>query len=350
MPCNRRNLNAHAFSFHADMFPAESLLAAFLEQASSSRAGEELHPVSSRGDSHPNKEVHNEESSQAHIVRMDVPGVKANRVTIEEQNGEVEITAVRMKGKEVAKVYQEVFYLNPYQFDFERIKATLTNGVLVVNIPKNKGQSNLSVEVESKPVPTDLDSNVFVHSLDLPGVPASSLEVQIVKDQVHLRGKRSLGDKRIRVQHSFDVPPSMITLQARALLQDGVFTFLAPIPPSSHDGGREFLRHILVQEGDEEDEEMEVEASVATMKISDDDSTNFAKKPVADEDMKQQDVDCNVETVNEEAEARKETDSWEEVCSDEDKWNDLLAFHVKESTISPSYACIHFRIYSNIQF
>merc|ERR1711935_1158134 len=95
MPCNRRNLNAHAFSFHADMFPAESLLAAFLEQASSSRAGEELHPVSSRGDSHPNKEVHNEESSQAHIVRMDVPGVKANRVTIEEQNGEVEITAVR---------------------------------------------------------------------------------------------------------------------------------------------------------------------------------------------------------------------------------------------------------------
>merc|ERR1712008_300928 len=249
----------------------------------------------------------------------DVPGVKANRVTIEEQNGEVEITAVRMKGKEVAKVYQEVFYLNPYECDFERTKATLTNGVLVVNIPKNKGQSNLSVEVESKPVPTDLDSNVFVHSLDLPGVPASSLEVHIVKDQVHLRGKRSLGAKRIHVQRSFDVPPSMITLQARALLQDGIFTFLAPIPPSSHDEGRGFLRHILVQEGDKEEEAMEVEASVVTMKISDDENTNCAKKADADEDMKQQDVGFNVETVNDEAEARKETDSWEEVRSDEDK-------------------------------
>jgi len=321
MPCNRRNFNNNSFSFHAGRFPAESLFAAFLEQASSSRAGEELHPpVSSRGDSNPDKEVRNEESSKAHIVRMDVPGVKANRVTIEEQNGEVEITAVRMKGKEVAKVYQEVFYLNPYQFDFERSKATLTNGVLVVKIPKNKGESNLSVEVESKPVPTDLDSNVFIHSLDLPGVPASSLEVQIVKDQVHLRGKRSLGGKRIRVQRSFDVPPSMIALQARALLQDGVFTFLAPIPPSSHDEGRGFLRHILVQEGDEDEEGMGVEASVATMKISDDENTNCAKKAGADEDMKQQDADFNVETVNdEEAEARKETDSWEEVCSDEDK-------------------------------
>merc|ERR1712232_340689 len=146
-------------------------------------------------------------------------------------------------------------------------------------------------------------------------------EVQIVKDQVHLRGKRSLGGKRICVQRSFDVPPSMIALQARALLQDGVFTFLAPIPPSSHhDEGRGFLRHILVEEGDEEEEAMEVEASVATMKISDDENkdTNCAKKDGADEDMKQPDhdnADCNVvETVNEEAEARKEeTDSWEEV-------------------------------------
>merc|ERR1712232_1140847 len=145
-------------------------------------------------------------------------------------------------------------------------------------------------------------------------------EVQIVKDQVHLRGKRSLGGKRICVQRSFDVPPSMIALQARALLQDGVFTFLAPIPPSSsHDEGRGFLRHILVQEGYEEEEAMEVEASVATMKISDDENTNCAKKADADEDMKQQDVDLNVETVNEEAEAHKETDSWEEVRSNEEK-------------------------------
>lgn len=301
MPCNRRN--HPALGFHP--FPAESLIAALLEQASS----EELVPAWSQN------KIRNQESEKAHTLRMDVPGVKADRITIEEKNGEVEVTALRMRGEEVANVYQEVFYLNPFQFEFENAKATLTNGVLTLRIPK-KEYSNRLVQVESAPVPHDLEDSVFVHSLDLPGVAATGLEVRIVQDRVHLKGKRYLGDKRICVQRTFDVPPSMSSIQARALLQDGVFTFLAPVPSRTlEDQG--CLRRIWVEEGEAE---MEVAASVATMKLSEngnENDTEISKKDGIDESMK--DVDANVETVgDDEADERKETDSWEEIRSAEE--------------------------------
>merc|ERR1712137_178981 len=111
--------------------------------------------------------------------------------------------------------------------------------------------------------------------------------------------------KRVMVQRSFEVPPSMDTLQARALLQDGVFTFLAPI----HETEDGHLRTIFVQEGG-----MEVESAnaMADMKITDDEN-NMDSKPKADETMEEDiEVDVNVETVEEAAEA-KDADSWEEV-------------------------------------
>ena len=275
------------------MFP-ESLFAAVLEDAL----------VATNND-----KVHFSDTDQAHVLRMDVPGVKADRISIEETDGEIEITAVRMMGDE-AKVYQQVFYLNPFRHDIDHAKATLTNGVLTLTIPKV--EANTTIEVESAAIPTDLDtSSIFSHTLDLPGVPASSLQVQLVEDHVHLIGKRTLGDnKRVLVQTSFEVPPSMDTLQARALLQDGVFTFLAPVNESI-DGQ---VRTIFVQE---EDEEMLVEsvAAVADLKIADvadvdnADGTSSTKEA---ETMEQDHGDMTVETVDEDAEA-KDTDSWEEV-------------------------------------
>merc|ERR1711976_512593 len=96
-------------------------------------------------------------------------------------------------------------------------------------IPKNKAGSLKTFVVEAASVPHDLPSdNIFQHTLDLPGVSASSLEVKLIDDRVHLTGKRSLGDKRVCVQRSFEVPPSIDTIQARTLLQDGVRNFWPP--------------------------------------------------------------------------------------------------------------------------
>lgn len=307
MPCNRPSQQKQpVFACHP-AFPDENLFAAFLQGH-----GAFLHPGA--GACNQNKARTSSDNEEAHLLCMDVPGVKADRISIEEKNGEVEITALRMNGEEeVAKVYQEVFYLNPFRFDIDEAKATLTNGVLTLRIPKNQQANVKEIPVESASVPSELsnnsNSNIFQHTLDLPGVPASSLEVKLVEDRVRLVGKRSIGDnKRVLVQRSFEVPPNMDTLQARALLQDGVFTFLAPVH-NTEEGQQ--LRTIFVQEA------MEAEsAAMADMKIADEENSSDSKATTKDETMKEDGGDVNVETVVEVGEA-KETASWEEVASEE---------------------------------
>ncbi|CAJ1934928.1 unnamed protein product [Cylindrotheca closterium] len=303
MPCSRRQEQHRAFSCHPAWRQAHlpgSLFAAILERHQHDGA---LHPVW-RNQS---KARTSSDEDDAHVLRMDVPGVKADRISVEEKNGEIEITALRMNGEEeVSKVYQEVFYLNPFRFDIDHAKATLTNGVLTLRIPKNEGRVK-KVPVETASVPSDLPSNIFQHTLDLPGVPTSTLEVNLVEDRVHLVGKRSLGDKRVLVQRGFEVPPSMDTVQARALLQDGVFTFLAPI----HEAEEGQLRTIFVHHKDEDAAiEVDSSAAMADMKITDEEA-------ITDSNTIKED-DMNVETVDEETES-KETDSWEQVASEEEK-------------------------------
>merc|ERR1712154_403897 len=114
---------------------------------------------------------------------------------------------------------------------------------------------------------------------DLPGVSASNLTVTLSSDdKIHLQGKRSIGNKRILVQRSFEVPPSIDTNHARALLQDGVFTFLAPFHKKP---GNSSVQMINVQDG------MSVEQSVAQLKLDDDN----------DNEMNQDKGDAAVETV-----------------------------------------------------
>jgi len=307
MPCNRRYQQQHpAFACHPAFPDDENLFAAFLQGH-----GAFLHPGA--GACNQNKARTSSDDEEAYVLRMDVPGVKADRISIEEKNGEVEITALRMNGEDVTKVYQEVFYLNPFRFDIDEAKAALTNGVLTLRIPKNQQANMKEIPVESASVPSELsnssNNNIFQHTLDLPGVPASSLEVKLVEDRVRLVGKRSIGDnKRVLVQRSFEVPPNMDTLQARALLQDGVFTFLAPVH-NTEEGQQ--LRTIFVQEA------MEVEsAAMADMKIADEENSSDSKATTKDETMQEDGGDVNVETVDEDVEA-KETDSWEEVASEE---------------------------------
>lgn len=282
--CNQRRNQHFMYAFHPGAcqarFPGASL---FDDEAH--------HPMW-------NNKARKAESEQDHTIRMDIPGVKANRVSIEEKDGEIEITAVRVDAEgQVSKIYQEIFYINPFRADVENARATVTNGVLSLTIPKSE-TSNKTVEVESTCVPSNLPTDIFRHSTDLPGVAASGLKVEIVEDRVNLQGKRAVGDKRILVERSFEVPPSMDPSQARALLEDGVFTFLAPVHSKE---GEATLRTILVED------EMEIEPAVADLKISEDDEMNQEKT--------EDGQDVGVETVNEDAE--KDGESWEKIRPEE---------------------------------
>lgn len=234
-----------------------------------------------------------EESNKMYTLQMDIPGVKAERVTIEEQDGNIEITAVRASadGQHVTKIYQEIFHVNPYKFDISQAKAILTNGVLSLTVPKNENRKN-SVEVETEDIPTDLPSNIFRFSMDLPGVSANGLKVVLQSnDKVLVTGPRVIHHKRILVERCFDVPPSMDPNQARALLQDGVFTFLAPVFGEHKNA---LPRFIYLEQQDD----TTVESAVAQLNLEDNQET-----------MIQDQQDVFVETV----EANNDHESWEEV-------------------------------------
>jgi len=168
------------------------------------------------------------ELEKDYIIHMDVPGVKAQQVSIEEKDGEVEISAIRLtQDKDVAKTYQEILFVDPKKADFANTKAALFNGVLTVTVPKIvEDIIELKINTNS-PLPM-INENIFQFSMDLPGVPSSTIQVKIHNDKLLISGERKLGDRDIPIRRSVEISPSVETSQARAFLQHGVFTLVAP--------------------------------------------------------------------------------------------------------------------------
>jgi len=251
-----------------------------------------------------------EESDDMVTIRMDVPGVKAHRVTIEEKEGEIEITAIRVgldQQQEVEKIYQEILYINPNRSDVANARATLTNGVLTITIPKKSLKDE--VEVESAAVPTGLDPNAFHHiSTDLPGVEPSNLKVMIRDEKIIVKAKRTMMDNEtIVIKQRFEIPPSVDANESRAFLQDGVFTFVAPLHNLNEDNNSTaenapMLRTIPVVE-----EETLIEPSIAGMNLNDNDG---------EDDMKEVNDDAMKEVNEDNAETAGNSEDWEKVSEE----------------------------------
>lgn len=171
------------------------------------------------------------ESDEAFLIRMDMPGVKAHQVTIEEKDGEVEIVAIRMDatGTEVSKTYQEILYVDPIKADLSLAQANLNEGVLTLTVPKKVIAQDIEVKVWSTYPPADAaGANEFRVSEDLPGVKAGRVSVQVSNDRMTVRGERPIGSETMEMRRVFEVPRGADMTQARAFLVDGVFTSVAP--------------------------------------------------------------------------------------------------------------------------
>ena len=179
------------------------------------------------------------ESDSAYTALMDVPGVKVPNVTVEEKDGEIEITAIRMNrtnDEEVYKTYQDIFYVDPAIVDPLQTQANLKNGVLTITVPKKPPvQTTITIEDAYPPSPPDTSSmndskeEEFRFAMDLPGVHLNDLSVEFHRNSiVTVSGKRNVGNRIVEVERSLEVRPSVDMTQAKAYLQDGVFTLIAP--------------------------------------------------------------------------------------------------------------------------
>lgn len=216
--------------------------------------------------------VRTEETEENHVIRMEIPGVKAERITIEENDGEVEITAVRVGlDGQVNKIYQEIFYLKPNTSDFSNAKATIHNGILTITVPKK--HVNQEVEVEST-LPADSFDPSASHyfTVDLPGVDASRIKVLIRDGHIQLKAERKvMGGSTIEIVRKFEVPSSVNLNESRAFLQDGVFTFIVPTVQNNdmeEDDQKKTsaTRFIYVED---EQSASEIEHSIEGMKLND---------------------------------------------------------------------------------
>ena len=247
------------------------------------------------------------ETKECFTVQMDVPGVKAHQVTIEEKDGEIEITAIRMvddkNNQKVAHTYQEILYVNKSSANFDGAVAALNNGVLTITVPKKENllQDHVIVTEASHPPPPlpaedSNDNSFFRMSFDLPGVYPSDLIVKVDQEQNHVTvtGNRTIGGRpnAITIRRVFEIKPSVDVSQARSYLQGGVFTFISPTIVGSSNGPSP-MRNIYVTSADKDP----IVHSVASLHLNDGDNGHDHERDGTDETME---------------------NGWERVTADED--------------------------------
>jgi HSP20 family protein len=88
------------------------------------------------------------ESANEYLVFADVPGVSKDHVSIEFAEGELRIHASRPGEGEWAIEYRRTFKVGR-DVDVEKIDAELTNGVLLVHLPKLEAAKPRQIAIRS---------------------------------------------------------------------------------------------------------------------------------------------------------------------------------------------------------
>lgn len=198
------------------------------------------------------------EDEDAWAVTMDVPGVKASDVEMEEKQQVLTVKAMRKAGDKVTAIYEQVFQLDEHQMKIEELSADLSDGVLTITIPKKPAPEPVSVQIFTTDAPDhhDDESKEFRYSLDLPGIKASDLKVEFHDDTLFLEAERKKGNFTSKVQRMFTVGPSVDKDNAKAYLMDGILTLVAPRKEvTKHESRKialEVKRHIMAEEAEHE--------------------------------------------------------------------------------------------------
>lgn len=100
------------------------------------------------------------ESSDAIVIKAEVPGMTEKDITVQLVNNLLTITGERKVEKDVKeKDYRRVeraygtftrTFTLPNNVDFDRITATTTNGLLEIEVPKKESMKPKTINVETK--------------------------------------------------------------------------------------------------------------------------------------------------------------------------------------------------------
>merc|ERR1712232_167984 len=164
------------------------------------------------------------------------------------------------------------------------------------------------------------DDSDFRVSRDVPGVSLNNLSVKVRDDTLFLFAKRrSLQGRHTTVvhRHSWNVPPSIDMVKAKAYLHCGVFTLIAPrkeaVPsvgartfyatPARNDENEDKISEEKEEKGEGEGEEL---PSVSTVNLDDKSNTNETTHASSDHVDKSREWDMIVDSTES---AKKSTDN-----------------------------------------
>lgn len=173
-------------------------------------------------------DAHVNESDDNFSLVMDLPGVKSDKLTVQVDGSTLSIAADRPTANGSIVAYRQRFALDEDTVDADNLKASLSDGVLSVQVPKKEEAKPIEVPV-IEGEPTTSTAEDLRLTFDVPGVKAADLTAVVHNGVFSIKGERKKGNSYSRVQRTMTLDRHRTDLtQLKAHLAHGVLTLTAP--------------------------------------------------------------------------------------------------------------------------
>ena len=226
---------------------------------------------------YPIHNIHIQEEGDFFVFSMDLPGVKSDdmKLSVAEFVLTIEGNRKSSDGKALAK-FQRKFLMDKKSVDPSAdIKASLSDGVLLVKIPKKPTTEAVVILPSlSEPQLDEKSGTTFRFQVELPGVKPNDLEITLDGDRLSISAKRKYGSSFSKIERSFAIDDNKIDgPKMSAYLVDGILTVVAPKRSEVPSTSKKIVPVASFSDGSSEKEEAvknTVKATVETVEDEED--------------------------------------------------------------------------------
>lgn len=170
------------------------------------------------------KNVHIEDHGEAFTFSLDLPGIRSSDAKVELRDGVLTVEAERKFADKRTTKHIQHFVIKEQPIDIDQLRASLSDGVLTITVPKKPDAKPIDIPVatEYPPEKTE-DVKELRLALDLPGVRASDLRLEFRDGTITLHAERK--DRASCIDKIFYVDQARVDPESfKAFMIDGVLT------------------------------------------------------------------------------------------------------------------------------
>ena len=170
------------------------------------------------------RNVHINDIGDAFTFSLDLPGIKSSDAKVELQDGVIRIVAERKFREKCSSKQIQHFLIKEQHIDRDKIRASLSDGVLTITVPKKPSAAPIAIPTMAEyPPEKSKDAKELRLALDLPGVRASDVRLELHDGSITLHAERK--DRASTIDKVFYVDEMRVDPTAfKAFVVDGVLT------------------------------------------------------------------------------------------------------------------------------